>query len=136
MSWAGPKINLNGVSTIPAAVLLIPPLSTPPKPALFSSSPSHPHKRVLRKATKRRRPPGDLAKRRQSLVSSQLSHTPPTTPKPEQSPLERPTDNHSNQTNPYILYPPSPSPGLTHAHAQPGCPATWSNHPLPTVMAA
>ena len=72
-------------------------LVTPPKP--YSSSLSRavspglttPQRRPLLRAKKRSA--GDLAKRRQRLVSFQLSHTPPSTPnesKPEQSPLSEP----------------------------------------------
>jgi hypothetical protein len=73
-------------------------LVTPPKPYFSSMSdpvsphPPTPQGRLIRKAKKRSA--GDLAKRRQRLVSFQLHHTPPSTPstpyrpEPEQSPLE------------------------------------------------
>ena len=73
-------------------------LVTPPKPYFSSMSdpvsphPPTPQGRLIRRAKKRSA--GDLAKRRQRLVSFQLHHTPPSTPstpykpEPEQSPLE------------------------------------------------
>ena len=72
-------------------------LVTPKKPYFSSMSvpvspqPQTPHGRLLRRAEKRSA--GDLAKRRQRLVSFQLSHTPPSTPnksEPELSPLSEP----------------------------------------------
>ena len=114
-------------------------LVTPPKPYFSSgmiaaTSPLllTPQGRVFMRAKRRRRSNGDLAKRRQRLVSFQLSHTPPSTPsksEPELSSLESGSwgghqdlsppgislgqrsymDNYSNQTNPHLLsYPSSP----------------------------
>jgi hypothetical protein len=114
-------------------------LVTPPKPCFSSgmiaaTSPLllTPQGRVFRRAKRRRRSAGDLVKRRQRLVSFQLSHTPPSTPsksEPELSSLESGSwgghqyisppgislgqrsymDNYSNQTNPHLLsYPSSP----------------------------
>ena len=56
-----------------------------------SPHPPTPQGRLIRRAKKRSA--GDLAKRRQHLVSFQLSHTPPSTPnksEPELSPLSEP----------------------------------------------
>ena len=61
-------------------------LSAPPSPQLLT-----PQGRVFIRAKKRRRSSGDLQKRRQRLISFQLSHTPPSSPsksEPEQSSLE------------------------------------------------
>ena len=72
-------------------------LVTPPKPYFSSMSvkvlpqPLTPQGRLLRRAKKRSA--GDLAKRRQRLVSFQLSHTPPSTTnksEPALSPLSEP----------------------------------------------
>ena len=75
---------------LPATELLKPPLlTTPSQPALSSFSSSPPQRKVRR--AKKRRSPGDLAKRRHRLISFHLSHTPPSTPcklEPDQSSLE------------------------------------------------
>ena len=73
-------------------------LVTPPKPCFSSAMIADtspllltPQGRVFRRAKRRRRSAGDLVKRRQRLVSFQLSHTPPSTPcksEPELSSLE------------------------------------------------
>ena len=61
---------------LPATELLKPPLlTTPSQPALSSFSSSPPQRKVRR--AKKRRSPGDLAKRRHRLISFHLSHTPP-----------------------------------------------------------
>ena len=119
-------------------------LVTPPQPysssaMIAATSPLllTPQGRVFRKA-KKRRSAGELVKRRQRLISFQLSHTPPSTPsksEPDLSSLESGSwgdhpggrssqdlsspgillgqgssmDNYSNQTNPHLLsYPSSP----------------------------
>ena len=87
-SEAGQDPNKNSPECplLPAAVHLTPPLHATPKPDLSPYSPSPQRKKV-----KRRRSLGDLGKRRQRLISFQLSHTPPSTPcnpEPDQFSLE------------------------------------------------
>ena len=83
--------NSSECPLLPAAGLLPLSLQTPLKPAFSPFYPSTPRRKLLRKGTKKKRSSGDLAKRRQRLITFQLSHTPPSTPlklEPDQSTLE------------------------------------------------
>jgi hypothetical protein len=89
----GEDLNKNSSECPPQlpTVLLPSPFSTPAKQAFSPFLPSPPQRKVLRRAKKRKRSPGDLAKRRQRLISYQFSQTQPSTPskpEPEQSTLE------------------------------------------------
>ena len=74
------NINSSECPPKPPTVPLPSPFSTPVKPAFSPFLPSLPQRRVLRRAKKRRRSPGDLVKRRQRHISYQLSQSPPSTP--------------------------------------------------------
>ena len=85
------KTNSLECPDLQAAIPLAPPLLETPLKSEFSPHSHRPPQRRIMRAKKRRRSPGDLAKRRQRLISYQLSHTPPTTPRklePDMSLLE------------------------------------------------
>ena len=107
------------------------------KPCLSPISPVHPQERQISRARRRRRSPGDLAKRKQRLLTYQYNqaHLFPHTPEPEESSLESGSwvggplrldwSGIEYQPSPQTWWPSSTSCMSSPSPAPPTPPQTW-----------